>query len=245
MTTPASTLSRCFLFLALSLAPACDADLGELGDDTDGSSETNDGESDGAEGGGFEPCSSSNPCGDGLFCFNGLCALGCTNNDNCADDQYCDTSSLLCQNNEVPSCQGNGDCFGEQLCLEGLCSTPPTSTTCTPNGSPDGCDSNAICFEDDVAACYTMPACGEDGSCPVGFGGAVCNDGYLPEKDRICLLGGCETAAHCPDDWVCTKPGGSVLGVCGDGGLGSPCTDASECNSGVCNNPLGLLGICS
>ncbi len=238
------TLSRCFLFLALSLAAACDADLGELGDETDGASETGDAQSGSAEGGGFEPCSEDNMCPDGQFCFNGLCALGCTNNDNCADDQYCDTSSLLCQNNEVPSCGGNGDCLGDQLCLEGLCSTPPPSTACTPDGSPDGCESNAICFEDDVAACYTMPACGEDGSCPVGLGGAVCNNDYLPNKDRICLLGACETAENCPADWSCAKPPGGPLGFCSSGTIGSPCTDATECVSGVCNNPLGILGIC-
>lgn len=246
MTTPVSTLSRCFLFLALCFSPACDADLGELGDDSDGGSQTGNAEGGRAEGGEFEPCSGDNPCPDGLFCFNGLCALGCTNNDNCADDQYCDTSSLLCQNSEVPSCGGEADCLGEQLCLQGLCSTPPPSTACNPAGSPDGCESDAICFadEDESTACYTMPACGEDGSCPVGIGGAVCNDDYVPNKDRICLLGACETAEHCPADSACVRPAGSALGICGNGTIGSPCTDATECSSGLCNNPLGILGIC-
>lgn len=239
-------LSRCLLFFALCLAPACDADLGELGD-TEGGGETENAEGGGAEGGGgFEPCSSDTPCPDGLFCFNGLCALGCTNNDNCADDQYCDTSSLLCQNNEVPSCDGDGDCLGDQVCVSGLCSTAPESTACTPAASPDGCESNAICFEDEsTTSCYTMPACAEDGSCPVGAGGAVCNDGYVPNKDRICLLGACETAEHCPGDSICARPAGNALGFCSSGAVGSPCTDGTECASGVCNNPLGILGICS
>ena len=247
MTTPVSTLSRCFLFLALCLAPACDADLGDLGGDTDNDTETSNDDGGGAEGGGFEPCTGDNPCPDGLFCFNGLCALGCTNNDNCADDQYCDTSSLLCQNSEVSGCGGDDDCFGEQLCLEGLCSTSPVSAECNPAGSPDGCDSDAVCFvqdEDETTACYSMPACGEDGSCPLGQGGAVCNDGYLPNKDRICLLGACETTEHCPGDWVCAKPSGGVLGFCSSGTLGSPCTDGTECASGVCTNPLGTVGFC-
>lgn len=226
--------------LVLTVA-ACDADLGELGEDTDGSS--NDGGSNG-EGGGFEPCSDENPCPDGQFCFNGLCAVGCTSNNDCADDQYCDTTSLLCQNSEVPSCDGEGGCFGDQVCFEGLCSTPE-DTTCVSGASPDGCESDAVCLDDgDTSVCYTMPACGEDGSCPTGLTGAVCNDGFLPDKDRICLLGACETEAHCPSSWSCIAPSTAVLGVCSDGAIGMPCIEGSDCTSGLCTNPLGTVGFC-
>lgn len=227
--------------LVLLLVPACDADLGELDDDTDGAANTSRGDA-----GGFEPCSNDNPCPNGQFCWNGLCAIGCTSNGDCADDQYCDTDLLLCQNAEVPGCQNADDCFGEQICVQGLCSTPPEPTACVVGASPDGCESNAVCFseDDESTLCYTMPACAEDGSCPVGLAGAVCNDGYLPDKDRICLLGACEDETHCPGAWSCVKPAEGSLGLCGSGTLGAPCIDGDDCSSGVCTNPLGAIGFC-
>ena len=234
-------LSPIAIVLILS-AFGCDADLGTLNGDTEGSSNAEGGS---AEDGGFEPCSNDTPCPDGQFCWNGLCALGCTNNGDCADDQYCDTTSMLCHNSEVPSCGSIDDCAGDQICVDGLCTTVD-DTSCEFGGSPDGCESNAVCLEDGAdTVCYTMPACSEDGTCPTGLVGAVCNDGYLPDKDRVCLLGACQSDTHCPDLWSCIAPGGAVLGTCSSGALGMPCIDGDDCNSGQCTNPLGTVGLCN
>ncbi len=247
MTMRAPTIIASLFALGLSIT-GCDADLGDAGSDTDaGSADAGGSNGDsGSSPDGFEPCSNANPCPDGQFCFNGLCALGCTTDDNCADNQYCDTTSLLCQNVEVPTCEDADDCFGDQVCVGGLCSTPPVSTECMPAGSPDGCGSNAVCFAEDdegAAACYTMPACAEDGSCPVGLSGATCNDGYFPDKDRICLVGACESQANCPSDWSCVQGAGLPLGICSSGLIGSVCLEDDHCSTGSCMITFGI-GIC-
>lgn len=80
-----------------------------------------------------------------------------------------------------------------------------------------------------------MPPCAEDNTCPVGSQGAVCNTDYLPQKDAICLLGVCDSAADCPNDWFCICfTANDPLGICSGGGLGEPCTSNAECLSESC-----------
>ncbi|RMH00344.1 MAG: hypothetical protein D6705_00575 [Deltaproteobacteria bacterium] len=231
-------------------ASACEGDLGTAGDDGTGG-ETG---SATAGGGGSElPCSDADPCPSGQFCWNGLCALGCTSNDDCAEDQYCDTMyTHLCHNREVPECEIDEDCAAGQVCVSGFCSTPPPETACDPNGvlvGDDGCSSQALCIEDvdtEAAKCYTFPACRPDDTCPVGTQGAVCNVDLVPNKDRICLVGMCTGEAHCPAEWSCAVPEGGVLGLCTPGTPGSPCTQNDHCGSGVCQLPLpGSVGFCA
>lgn len=232
--------------LSISALVACDATI--AGDGDEAGTSGGDSNGDGNDGGNWEPCSDANPCPDGQFCFNGLCAVGCTSDGDCADNQYCDTDSLLCQNNEVPTCQSDDDCASSQICVNGYCSTPPDDTSCNfedPNN--DGCPSNAVCLEDldneGVGVCYSMPACSADGTCPVGLYGAVCNDDYLPSKDKICLLGVCESGSDCPSDWNCVRLiQNSVLGNCSSGGFGEPCASNEDCNSGMCVPLPGLSG---
>ncbi len=188
-------------------------------------------------------CSASKPCPSGQFCFNGLCALGCLSNQDCAADQYCQTNGdRLCHNKVVTTCPQTA-CLDTQLCINGLCSTPPPSTQCDPdqvvNGN-DGCNAQSICIDDSsgqppAPKCYTFPACSEDKSCPIGTQGAVCNDGLLPNKGLICLTGLCKTAANCPSNWACFKAAqNDVLGVCSNKAYGSPCHVGADCASGTC-----------
>ena len=108
-----------------------------------------------------------------------------------------------------------------------------------------GCESNAVCLQDldtEETACYTMPPCGENGACPVGLQGAVCNKSgsteYLPNKDAICLIGVCEDAGNCPADWFCVRfQANDPLGFCSSGGFGEPCSTNEECLSGNCFSP--------
>lgn len=234
------------LFLLLAPAVGCDATIAD--DDSGESAGDGDGDGDsGGDAGGWEPCSADNACPDGQFCFNGLCALGCQTDDNCADNQYCNTDLMLCQNSEVPTCSSNGDCADSQICVNGYCTTPPEDTGCNlEDYINDGCDSNAVCLEDletEQGSCYTMPACAEDGTCPVGLEGAVCNDGYLPSKDEICLVGLCEDVSHCPADWSCVRLiQNSTLGACSSGQFGAPCASGEDCVSGNCTTLPGLSG---
>lgn len=242
-TRTTSTLSRAPLRSSLAAAAlalaalACNPSVGEMSATEGGSESGETGES--GESGDFSPCSSANPCPDGQFCFNGLCALGCNSNDDCAADQYCDTEfDRLCHNKTVSTCPDT-PCPEGQECVNGFCSAGKESGQCEqmPNGE-DGCDKSSLCIEDLEAegefACYPFPACAADDTCPIGTQGAVCNTGYLPSKNKICLIGLCEGASHCPAEWSCVKFGGEVLGLCSSGSFGEPCNSGAECISGNC-----------
>ncbi len=213
------------------------------------------GSSSGADFGAYFTCSASKACPSGQFCFNGLCALGCQNNGQCAADQYCDTEwDRLCHNRVVPTCADASACASTQLCVSGFCSTPPPATQCNPDGAyqgQDGCASNALCVDPTSTPakdpqCYTQPACAPDKTCPVGLAGAVCNDGYVPNKGKICLTNICRVDAHCPANWSCFRfANNDVLGVCSNHGFGAPCKVPADCTSGSCT-VLGFgFGMCN
>lgn len=193
-------------------------------------------------------CSTESPCPDGQFCFNGLCAIGCNSQADCADSQYCDTEfDRLCHDKVVTVCPDT-PCADSQVCQSGFCSTPPVSTVCEirPDGN-DGCASNAICIENDqeMPQCYSFPACPEDGVCPTGIFGAVCNDGIFPDKGHICLTSLCQNGSHCPAEHSCIKGTGAVVGNCSNGSIGSVCLNEGDCQNGSCVGGLaGAPGIC-
>jgi hypothetical protein len=202
----------------------------------------------------FGFCSSSKPCPDGQFCFNGTCAPGCQTNGNCASDQYCDTEDgppYFCKNKTVSSCPATpcGEGFD---CVSGLCTAKQEQREqCSPRPDfNDGCDKYSVCYDEDedgptAASCYSFPACAEDGSCPVGQFGAVCNDGYIPNKGRFCMPATCKDASHCPSNWKCVRfQENQVLGICSSGGAGSFCQTAADCTSGTCSAMPGFPGIC-
>ena len=232
--------SRVWLAFFFVMGGCTGASLGSVdegvGTTEGGSDETGDG---------MEVCRSSADCDDDALCANGVCVPSCSHADECPVGHYCSEASL-CQPNNVPTCMLATDCVDGQICLEGYCSTPP-SGSCSPWGLDDGCGPRALCFErfeeEDVGDCYTMPGCASDGSCPVGASGAVCNDGYLFNKSRICLVGACVEPRHCPETHHCVTTG-TVLGVCSSGALGSPCTQAGHCQSGVCHTVAGFVGQC-
>ena len=195
------------------------------------------------------PCDAARPCPAGSLCFNGLCARGCEGDADCAADQYCDTAfDRLCHDRAVTTCPAT-PCATSQVCLAGLCSTPAPATECTATfDGNDGCDAYSICFEEveDVARCHTFPPCPEDGHCPVGLMGAVCNQGEMPGKAHICLTSMCTSAANCPGGFACILPRLSPLGLCSDGGFGMPCLVPADCDPGLgcVGAMIGLPGFC-
>lgn len=204
----------------------------------------------------FALCSSASPCPAGQFCFNGICAVGCQSNGDCAGDQYCQTDGdRLCHNKVVTTCPEVA-CTTSQVCVSGFCSTPPPPTQCDPNQVLTGndlCDKNSICFEpmqsggSQMPKCQSFPACNADKSCPIGTIGAVCNDGLIPNKNFICLTGLCKSAANCPTDWICYKPNANaVVGACSSKGFGSPCNGPSDCNAPTScqGGGMGFPGFC-
>jgi hypothetical protein len=227
-------------FVALLLA--CDANLGSVaaletsssGDDESASDSTDDSTT-GLDG---EPiaCIGGELCPAGTRCANGLCASECSDDPECASDEYCGLDGL-CHSNSVPSCNSDPDCAATQTCINQVCVTL-LGGSCDPvNYVQDGCASNAVCRADpeqEQGICYEMPACAADQTCPIGFDGAVCNTGQLPNKDEICLIGLCAGVENCPAQWACVFFGNAVLGVCSNGVFSAACTEDSHCISGNC-----------
>jgi hypothetical protein len=196
---------------------------------------------------GFFLCSRENPCPAGQFCFNGLCAPGCMTDQDCAANQYCDTKvdlpnnqlgTHMCVNKEVPSCSTDGECAETQECVMGLCSAAAVEQQCTPRpDGVDGCDDYSICLDlgevdQEQNSCVTFPPCPQDGNCPVGQVGSVCNEGDIPNKARICLTSLCKSVANCPGGFKCIIPSDN-LGMCSNGTLGMPCMTADDCSGGL------------
>ncbi|MBI5545938.1 MAG: hypothetical protein HY901_18770 [Deltaproteobacteria bacterium] len=198
-----------------------------------------------------KPCGEPNKCPSGQFCWNGLCVVGCNTNQECAADQFCDTFWKQCANKTVSTCP-EVPCAASQTCVNSVCTAKDQpKQTCDPDSFADGCANDAFCLRESEAAdpsCFTMQRCGADGSCPVGLEGAVCNESYVSGKGRICLPGGCRTAAHCPNSWACVRfDANQVLGFCSSGGLHALCAEKEDCQGSFsCPvDPVSQMGTCS
>lgn len=230
---------RSAAMLSLALLLACDANLGSVaGSGSEG--EGDDGSTTGEPGGPDqtgEPlvCVGGKLCPAGTRCANGLCASECSDDPECDADEYCGLDGL-CHHTTVPSCNDEDDCAVTQTCVNQVCVA--LGESCDLYDFLDGCASNAVCVDDydgnDRGVCREMPACAADQTCPIGIGGAVCNTGYHPYKDAICLIGMCVTVEHCPTNWMCIHFADSVLGECSNGVFSSPCTEPGHCLSGTC-----------
>jgi hypothetical protein len=219
--------SRRTAIVALLACVACDQSLRRdptLAPDAAQSSET------------AAPCATAADCPSDQQCFNGLCAMKCSGDGQCPAGQYCDPGWNQCHPSVVMTCAAGG-CATSQTCLFGLCTAkdqPPE--TCDITGT-DTCGTARICAATGGSndSCVSLPPCAPDGSCPKGTRGAVCNESIVGDKGRLCLIGYCLTANDCLTGWYCTHPGGSTLGLCGNGTPGEPCSSASECDNGTCH----------
>ncbi len=252
---PSPFILSCTLML---FAPACDISLGgdTEGGDTEGTDTGTTGDETGGkvESGDPVACSDTEPCPEGERCFNGLCALECSQGEDgsCPPYQHCRESLGLCVYDNAFVCENDGDCAESQVCVLGFCSTAPTTSCDVFSPYDDGCLEFERCLDPDgdgVGACYSLQACEFSDTCPVGHAGALCNvdpvttDPRLPNKDAVCLLGMCETDANCPANWTCVRLGGDAApGLCSDGSPDSACKDGSQCASGTCVPSQGLEG---
>lgn len=164
-------------------------------------------------------CGATLPCPGGVICFDGLCAPHCDRDDQCLADEYCDAGlfgEYLCHPREPSTCESG--CAFTQECRFGACTTPPGPEPCAPDEGDDRCGRFAQCTILELGhryRCFTGAPCPVSGLCLPGQVGAVCNDGYLPDKARICLSGRCRDGTHCPSGWLCEHlRTGGVLGIC-------------------------------
>jgi hypothetical protein len=201
-------------------------------------------------------------CTSGLACVNSVCTSTCPGGTGCPQGYYCEGDSgfdEVCAPNTAIRCIDLTQCPAPQTCTAGLC----TSTellgdggrgNCSNTPPNDGCSPGALCFQTATATftCEAMPACSQDGTCPVGPAGSTCNvqpDGgrFLEGKQRICLLGLCASSSNCPAaNPHCVSSGPGIESTrCFPGTTNSPCNTNADCNNGACiGADAGGLGHC-
>jgi MYXO-CTERM domain-containing protein len=175
-----------------------------------------------------ERCNASNVCKHSRVCN--------PNKNKCEDDQCfgvkCPDSKQVCKFGQCvapPTCNNDGDCPGDQLCVQNKCVIPECNTS-------KDCQSGELCVD---GKCKKDPCDGKtcpdgefcrNGQCVGSCAGVFCKDG------EVCVDGKC-TADTCKDKKC---PAGEVCkgGQC----VKDPCEKASckgerICKDGRCVNP--------
>jgi MYXO-CTERM domain-containing protein len=200
----------------------------------------------------------------GYFCDNGECrekrgsGQACTDEEECAsgfciEGICCDTRcDGLCQ-----SCRASEKADGMD---DGLCGP-----------AADGTDPHEDCGADDPASCDKDGSCDGSGQCRLYPNGTECRDTACTGDEQsgfgvttyecdgagacdstlqsVCGFYACQDArcdADCDDDSSCTLDAYCEGGECkSKTGLGTPCTLASECQSGFCVDGFCCDGLCA
>jgi hypothetical protein len=191
-------------------------------------------------------------CATGFACVNSVCTQTCPggNGAACPAGYYCEGDAgfdEVCAPNSPIACIDVTQCPAPQSCFAGLCASQELlgdggRGNCTSTPPNDGCSPGAICVQTSgtTLACLAMPACSQNGICPVGAAGSTCNvqsDGgrLLEGKQRICLFGLCASAANCPPNLphcLQQRDAGIEGSQCFSGTTNSPCFTNADCNPG-------------
>ncbi|TMA20244.1 MAG: hypothetical protein E6J85_10305 [Deltaproteobacteria bacterium] len=203
----------------------------------------------------------SRGCPAGQACLNGICSARCTNGAPCPPGTYCEGDAGIdevCAPVEAIACTSVLQCPAPQGCASGLCTSSEVlgdggRGLCIQGAVDDGCSADAVCVigASQSPSCLGLPACSQDGGCPVGVAGATCNvrpDGgrLIPGKQRVCLVSFCDGNADCPAGAPhCVNENGAIQSFCSPGVRGSPCLKPADCNSAVCTGADGgAFGTC-
>ncbi len=167
-----------------------------------------------------DKCVHATDCDPDEHCQEGACVETCNLHTDCPQDESCDMlfehSTHACYH--ARTCAIKSNCAEPMQCVSGLC-VDFIKTNCFDyeGCGYDDCGSDQLCMYtqgDIVPSCYRLPVCEEDGACPIGRKGSMCNLVDLAEKDRVCLPGRCKTDLHCPKDRSCVISTGKEIGFC-------------------------------
>jgi len=183
-------------------------------------------------------CNDEGDCSEGEVCANNECVAACETNDDCADDEICDSETGQCE--PAAECASNEDCDEGQICDLDTGECIGSGVDCTLD---EDCDDQDICTLDtcEGGACTIVQACDDgractDDSCDPETG--ECTNELNCEGGEQCdaQTGECEPAQECAADVDCESDGFFCNGAetCGDNGLcesgGDPCPAGQTCN---------------
>ena len=187
-------------------------------------------------------------CAANERCVDRTCKPACAGGAACPAGMYCEGAAFpndVCAPLAVTACVASTDCPAPQLCFQGgLCA----SLELRGDGGVQPCgNDNSNCAPDAVClplatstgsinqSCVGMPACGQDGGCPVGLFGSVCNDladggKLVANKQRVCLFPWCLDDSNCNAQSHCFRnPKDANHGECYYGVTGDPCFAKADC----------------
>jgi hypothetical protein len=201
--------------------------------------------------------SGDNTCAAGTRCVNRNCVPSCA--AGCPAGTYCEGPAPrdFCVPVTAIACANSRNCPAPQVCFLGppACSNFCTRGVCASQqlradggyqgclvnaGADDACGPDAVCYTlgattGTVNACVGLPACNQDGGCPGGTFGSVCNDALpdggqiLPGKQRICLFSYCLRDSDCNQSGHCFHTTSAEPGRCNFGLAGDPCFTKADC----------------
>ncbi len=188
------------------------------------------------------------PAGSNSACVSGLCngtakTCGAPNGTACAEPKEC-ALAICGTNGKCGLADGQTGCTtaAATLCQTGICTS---SGVCGSTGCAKDADCGATAFcngttglcQAKLQSGQAIPSDGiHDGSCSAATGQAVCASGGCNVVTKMCAL---PLGATCTGDLMCTNSICGVNGRCGHDAGEGPCdaaTQASVCQSGVCNN---------
>ncbi len=161
-------------------------------------------------------------------------APGCSAQNQCANDQDCNSVDLLCQNNKCVVAQ----------------EAKPIANVCKPCNTAIDCGSGATC---DLinSTTYCLQLCSPDGLCPKDYScnGTGSNAQCLPSSG-LCAASACQSDADCTGGFLCKQgkcqpecqvdsdcPSGNPRCLGGKCGKAGSCFRDFDCSAGeVCTN---------
>lgn len=143
-------------------------------------------------------CSGNGDCGDQEICDDGVCtAVDCTENDDCAAGQFCNTTDNVC---EDAACASDADCAGNPNGERCLNADTPSAAAC-------GCEVSGDCNTTGRTTCYyggssgAYCGCANDNDCVQAELGNECRPGDINRTSASGCV--CDADAQCGDGSMC------------------------------------------